>query len=190
MKYNTLRKRRELWNRVRGNNLKVQDLKKIGIQSYSITYTKNIYNYQTEWDSWLNLPCPTIALWETTVSGSQAFMVIIELKDFPDNFIPFIEVNLIAKTITDNAEYVEKFDTLIVDTSNWYYSYIIKKEEETDGESAQDYKDKNGEYPGKYYLISYIYLEFKEGDDDLPLEYKQLITINNPKFDEIRTNKS
>ena len=154
-------------------------------------------------------------------------MVIIELKWFPETIIPFIEVNLIAKTTSGgnigepNSEYVKKFDTLLLDNSKWYYSYIIKKEKETDGEYAQLYKLEsdnkiakikqrrlNGfydtleeyqtalkkaeedDYPPKYYIISYIYLEFKEGDDALPLEYKQLITINNPKFDEIRTNKS
>ena len=188
MKDNTPNKIRTLWDRIRGDNLKVQDLKKRGIKFSSVLYSKAIYTYETLWDSWLNL-------------ATYPTLTIIELKDFPDNFIPFIESNLIIKTIegrqdVPNEEYIEDFTDRILSLHyGVHYTYTIKAEEITDSESAQAYKDKNGEYPIKYYLISYVSLWFhnsQAGDNRInyPLHYKQLITINNPKFDEIRTNKS
>lgn len=201
MKYNTPYITRTLWKNVQRNEFNIKNLKKWVIRRYSLTYQKNVYFYQTEWDSWLNIPCPTIASFETSTSiPSQAFMIMVKLEWFPENKIPFIEANLIAKTIAGgetqepligepNSDYVDKFGTLIVDGSNWYYSYIIKREEETEGAYAQVYKARHDKYPPSYYLISYVSLEFKEGANNLPLEFKQLITINLPKYDFVRADK-
>jgi len=188
MKDNTPHKIRELWKNVNRNEINVNDLKKRGIKFSSILYSKTIYTYETAWASWLDL-------------ATYPILTIEELKDFPDNFIPFIESNLITKTIEDskdvpNEEYIEDFTDRILSLHyGVHYTYTIKAEEITDSESAQAYKDKNGEYPIKYYLISYVSLWFhnsQAGDNRInyPLHYKQLITINNPKIDEIRTNKS
>lgn len=188
MKYtNTTYKKRELWKKVNRNEFDVENLKKISIRPQFLLYSKGIYTYETDWASWLTLPTyPTLT--------------IVELKEFDERFIPFIESTLITKTTEDNdaipnEEYIKDLTDRILFRYSWHYTYTIKAEEITDSEYAQNYKEQNGEYPVTHYLISYISLWFhnsQSGDNrvNYPLDYKQVITIHNPKFDEVRKSKS
>ncbi len=196
---NNLQKRRKLWEQVNQNKINISDLKKEDTKVTSLLYSKDIFIYSTDFISWLDNPSPAIDSWASVSAGYQAYLSVTELSDFPENLIQYLDINLIVKTIEDNrgapnAEYVDKFETLIVDdnsnNTNWYYSYIIKKEEDTSTAEGQSYFNRNGTYPYRYYIISYISLDFTENGNNLPLNYKQLITIINPKYDQtIKANQ-
>ncbi len=187
---NNPKKQRQLWERTTQNKINVDDLKKAGIKVRSLIYDKGIYKYQgeptDEWQSWI---------------GLQPFIdiTVYELKEFTEEMIPYLDCQLITKVVEDsngniNQELLEILEAKLKATQDyWQYTYVIKAEEDTTSSSAQQYKEENGIYPVTYYLISYIIVHFWGDDvetlDAQVLNYKQVITINNPKFDEITKDK-
>ena len=184
---NISQKNSKLWERVNQNKIDVNGLKKVGIKVKSLIYDKGIYKYQgeptDEWQSWLGLEPFTD-------------ITVYELKEFTEDMIPYLDCQLITKVVEDvdgnpNQELLTSLVERLEEVDNyWQYAYVIKAEENTTSSSSQPYKEENGVYPVTYYLISYIIVQFYVGETNKQtLDYKQVITINNPKFDEITKDK-
>ncbi len=182
---NIPQKRSKLWEQVNQNKINVSDLKKIGIKIKSLIYDKGIYTYDGRaTDDWQ----PALNLYPYTD------ITIYELKEFTEEMIPYLNSQLITKIAEDNngnpnQELLELLEEKLETTQDyWRYSYVIKAEEDT---TNQQYKTDNGNYPVIYYLISYIVVQFTTEDSaNQTLDYKQLITIVNPKHDQITKDKS
>lgn len=100
-----------------------------------------------------------------------------------------------AELITEGKlaeEYKIKYDKKIEEIELKHDNGLYETEEEYQADLKKAEDDR---YPIIYYLISYISLWFHNSRAEpnrinYPLDYKQIITINAPKFDEVRTNKS
>jgi len=168
---NISQKKRKLWEKVTQNKINISDLKKAGIKVKSLIYNKGIYKYQGE---------PTDE-WQSAEVLFPTFsdITIYELKEFTEEMIPYLDSQLITKVAEDNRgnpnqELLEGLINYLDTQYGWFYTYVIKAEEDTT--SAQL----------AYYLISYIRIGYwTEGNVHQTLNYKQVITINNLKFDEI-----
>ncbi len=188
---NNPKKQRQLWKQVNDNEISVSDLKKAGIKAKSLIYSKDLFTFSgegTEWASWLGL-------------SPFTDVTVYKLKEFTEDLIPYLSSQLITRTIEDadgnpNQELLDDLESRILSIQYaWHYTYTIKAEEETTSSFAQEYKAENGAYPVAYYLVSYISIWFHNGllgDDKVnyPLDYRQLITIDNLKYDEIIKDKS
>ena len=183
---NNPQKRRKLWEQINTNEINISDLKKAGVKVRSLIYDKGIYTYKgkptDECQSWLGL-------------YPFADITVYELKEFTEEMIPYLDSQLITKIAEDsegnpNQELLESLEAKFETQDYWQYAHVIKAEEDDTSSFAQEYKVENGSYPVTYYLISYIVVQFYENETDKQvLDYKQVITINNPKFDEITKDK-
>ena len=145
---NKKHKLRYLWDKIQNNEIDIVNLKKLNIRFISANYFKGLSKINFEWTSWKDLPNNNIT--------------VIELIDFPEDFLSYINVNLMIKTtdgfllkLLDFASiYLEAYgQTWIEEYFN--FSYILKayKEFETDTEF-------------KYYLIIYANPQFWEFDEE------------------------
>ena len=188
---NNPKKLRQLWKRVNDNEISVGDLKKAGVKVKSLIYSKDLFTFSgegTEWAFWLGL-------------SPFTDVTVYELKEFTEDLIPYLNSQLITKTVEDsdgnpNQELIDDLVSRILSGQHyWHYTYTIKAEETTDTSFAQEYFAENGSYPIAYYLVSYIQIWFHNSQwgankVNYPLDYRQLITIDNLKYDEIIKDKS
>ncbi len=176
---NNPKKGRQLWKRINDNEVSVSDLKEAGVKVKSLIYSKDLFTFSgegTEWASWLGLyPFTDVTVYE--------------LKEFTEDLIPYLNSQLITRTIEDadgnpnQALLDDLTDRILSGQYSWHYTYTIKAEQPVD------------DAPIAYYLISYIRIWFHNGQSgdnriNYPLEFKQMITINNLKYEEINKDKS
>ena len=180
MKYHlNTRKLQQLWEKISKNELDIADLKKYGIIIKTIQYFKDVYSFPIQdWVSYYD---------EVEDQGTSLLSYIFELEDFPEKFMPFIQLDLITRTekiYIPTLEiyldtYVEGFDGSMGEYY-WNFYYIIRKDKFYD----------------KYYLFMRVNLRFvpvvgKFTGLYLPLEFKIVGTFHNPEeYNEISSNKS
>jgi len=165
MPYNTSsNKIRKNYRRVNQNEVDINKLDKSSLNVTTINYRHNVFTYETEWTDWRDAS-----------ASSAAFTSYLELKDFPSSYLPFISVQLVLKTVENDEEEPNQTYLNQTDSMGWIYNYTIKK-----NPFSEDSEDNT-----VHYLISQIRLTNLL---TYPFDYKEIITINYPKADEVRNN--